>query len=242
MSPEPLAIVTGAAGGLGRAISRRLAADGHDLLLVDRDERVRQTATELENLGFRATAAQADIVSAGAGQSIAEAVEKLGASLSVLVNNAGITRDARMQKLTPQDFAAVIDVNLVAGIRLVTALRPMFASGAAVVNLASRSGFGSFGQANYAASKAGLIGATRAMALSWAPDLRVNAVAPGLIDTPMTRAMPDEVRERMVSHIPMQRIGKPEDVAGVVSFLAGPDAGYVTGQVLVCCGGRSIAG
>jgi NAD(P)-dependent dehydrogenase (short-subunit alcohol dehydrogenase family) len=115
------------------------------------------------------------------------------------------------------------------------------AAGASVVNLSSRAGLGNFGQANYVTSKAGLVGVTRALAQEWAPDVRVNAVAPGLIDTPMTRAMPDAVRDKLVARIPLGRIGTPEDVAGVVAFLAGRDAQYVTGQLLLCCGGRSVA-
>jgi 3-oxoacyl-[acyl-carrier protein] reductase len=159
----------------------------------------------------------------------------------VLVNNAGITRDGRAQKLSDEDFGEVVAVNLVAATRLAMELRPLFGADAAVVNLSSRAGLGNFGQANYVAAKAGLMGVTRALALQWAPDVRVNAVAPGLIDTPMTQAMPAAVRDRLVSRIPLGRIGTPEDVADAVAFLTGTGSRYVTGQVLLCCGGRSLA-
>jgi NAD(P)-dependent dehydrogenase (short-subunit alcohol dehydrogenase family) len=176
-----------------------------------------------------------------APKEIARAIDATELPLRVLVNNAGITRDGRAEQLSEEDFASVVRVNLVASLRLAIALRPLLVPGAAVINLSSRAALGNFGQANYVAAKAGLIGVTRALALEWAPEVRVNAVAPGLIDTPMTRAMPDAVRDKLVARIPLGRIGSPEDVAGVVAFLAGDDARYVTGQVLMCCGGRSIA-
>jgi NAD(P)-dependent dehydrogenase (short-subunit alcohol dehydrogenase family) len=231
-----LAVVTGGAGGLGRAIASRLVAEGRCVLLVDRDEQVEASAAAL---GVHAL--QADLAFPSAGEEVAEVVEGIGLPLTLLVNNAGITRDGRAEKLSEDDFATVIKVNLVAPLRLAYALRPLMARGAAVINLSSRAGLGNFGQANYVTSKAGLVGVTRALAQEWAPEVRVNAVAPGLIDTPMTRAMPDQVRDKLVARIPMARIGTPDDVAGMVAFLAGPDAQYVTGQMLLCCGGRSVA-
>jgi NAD(P)-dependent dehydrogenase (short-subunit alcohol dehydrogenase family) len=177
----------------------------------------------------------------GAPSAIGRAVQATGLPLRLLVNNAGITRDGRVERLADEDFAAVVGVNLVAALRLAIALRPLLAPGASVVNLSSRAALGNFGQCNYVAAKAGLIGATRSLALQWAPDVRVNAVAPGLIDTPMTQAMPGDVRDKLVARIPLARIGTPDDVARVVAFLGGDDARYVTGQVLLCCGGRSVA-
>jgi len=237
----PLAVVTGAAGGLGRALAQRLAADGMSLLLADRDEGVVAVAEELRRDGASATSLTADLASPGAPAEVAATVRASGNSLALLVNNAGITRDSRATKMSDEAFSTVVEVDLVAPLRLAEALRELFADGAAVVNISSRAAFGNFGQANYAAAKSGLLGATRALALQWAPHVRVNAVAPGLIDTPMTRAMPDHVRERLVEKIPLARIGTPADVADVVAFLGGPASRYVTGQVLVCCGGRSIA-
>ena len=116
------------------------------------------------------------------------------------------------------------------------------ADGGSVVNIASRAALGNFGQANYVTAKSGLIGATRALAMRWAPRVRVNAVAPGLVDTPMTRAIPPAVYEKLVARVPAGRAGAPEEIAEAVAFLASPRSSYVTGQVLLACGGRSVAG
>jgi NAD(P)-dependent dehydrogenase (short-subunit alcohol dehydrogenase family) len=229
-----LAVVTGAAGGLGARIAARLAADNNDLLLVDRDP-----AVERESGGKR-MGVVADLTAQAGVQAVLATVERHGGGVSVLVNNAGITRDARLDEMEESDFAAVVDVNLVAAMRLTLALEPHLVDGAAVVNMSSRASLGNFGQANYVTSKAALVGMTRALAVQWAPRVRVNAVAPSLVDTPMTAAMPKQVLEKLVSRIPAGRIGAPQDVAGVVALLASPDAAYVTGQALLVCGGRSL--
>lgn len=233
MTAGGTAIVTGAAGGLGGRIGERLAAAGHELLLVDLDPAVAEVAGAA---GARSVVADLT-TAAGVGAVLAAA----GEDVAVLVNNAGITRDARATKMSEGDFAAVIEINLVAAMRLTLALEPRYRDGAAVVNLSSRASLGNFGQANYSASKSGLVGFGRALAQRWAPRVRVNAVAPSLVDTPMTQAMPPEVLAKMVARIPAGRIGTPDDVAGIVAFLASPEAGYITGQVLFACGGRSVA-
>ncbi|HEY2479717.1 MAG TPA: SDR family oxidoreductase [Solirubrobacterales bacterium] len=227
------AIVTGAAGGLGGRIGEGLAAAGHELLLVDLDPAVEEVAAAE---GTRAVVA--DLTKA---DGVAAVVAAAGEDVAVLVNNAGITRDARATKMSEADFAAVIEINLVAAMRLTLALEPHYRDGAAVINMSSRASLGNFGQANYSASKSGLVGFGRALAQQWAPRVRVNAVAPSLVDTPMTQAMPPEVLAKMVARIPAGRIGTPDDVAGIVAFLASPQASYITGQVLFACGGRSVA-
>ncbi|MBS1894390.1 MAG: SDR family oxidoreductase [Actinobacteria bacterium] len=227
------AIVTGAAGGLGGAIGARLAAAGHELLLVDLDPGVEEVAAAA---GARAVVA--DLTKAEGAEAVVAAA---GEDVAVLVNNAGITRDARATRMEEAAFAAVIEINLVAAMRLTLALEPRYRDGAAVINMSSRASLGNFGQANYSASKSGLVGFGRALAQRWAPRVRVNALAPSLVDTPMTQAMPPEVLEKMVARIPAGRIGSPDDVAGIVAFLASPEAAYITGQVLFACGGRSVA-
>jgi NAD(P)-dependent dehydrogenase (short-subunit alcohol dehydrogenase family) len=227
------AIVTGAAGGLGGRIGERLADAGHDLLLIDLDPAVEGVAAAR---GARAVVA--DLTKAEGVEAVLAAA---GEDVVVLVNNAGITRDARATKMSEDDFAAVIEINLVAAMRLTLALEPRYRDGAVVVNMSSRASLGNFGQANYSASKSGLVGFGRALAQRWAPRVRVNAVAPSLVDTPMTQAMPPEVLAKMVARIPAGRIGTPDDVAGIVAFLASPQASYITGQVLFACGGRSVA-
>jgi NAD(P)-dependent dehydrogenase (short-subunit alcohol dehydrogenase family) len=168
-------------------------------------------------------------------------VEQTGAPLIGLVNNAGIARDARLVNMTDEDFRAVLDVNLGAAFRLSTALTDLMTEGGSIVNIASRAYLGNFGQYNYSMSKGGVVGLTRAMALGLAPHIRVNAVAPGLIGTEMAMAIPEDVLDKMVAAIPLQRMGTPEEVANVVWFLLTPLSSYITGHVMVVGGGRSLS-
>jgi NAD(P)-dependent dehydrogenase (short-subunit alcohol dehydrogenase family) len=143
--------------------------------------------------------------------------------------------------MSPENFDLVIEVNLLAAMRLTMGLASQFVDGSSVVSMSSRAALGNFGQSNYVASKSALIGFTRALAQQWAPRVRANVVSPGLIDTPMTQAMPDDVLAKLVEKVPSGRIGTPEDVANAVAFLASDQASYVTGQVITVCGGRSLA-
>lgn len=232
------AIVTGAARGIGRAIAERLAADGHVPVLVDLGEQVRETAAEL---GGGALAVQADVASAEGRAAIAAAVQASGEPLAVLVNNAGITRDALVERLDETAFRTVLRVNLGGVWELTRLLAPQMADGGTVVNLSSRAHLGNVGQFNYAVSKGGVIGLTRALALAHAPRLRVNAVAPGFVATEMTAAMPAHVQEKIVARVPLERAAQPHEIAATVAWLAGPESSYLTGQVLYACGGRSFA-
>jgi NAD(P)-dependent dehydrogenase (short-subunit alcohol dehydrogenase family) len=225
------AVITGAGRGIGRAIAERLRPR-HDLVLVDLDPGVRDAA---DRLGGRAVVCD---VTDPAGR--AEIVDAAGA-VDVLVNNAGITRDARVVKMEEDAFLAVIRVNLGAAYELTTALQDRFADGASVVSLASRAYLGNFGQFNYSASKGGLVGMTRALALQLAPRVRVNAIAPSLTASEMTRAMPEKVLDKMIASIPLGRMAEPAEIAETVAALASPAMAYVTGQVVVACGGRSLA-
>jgi 3-oxoacyl-[acyl-carrier protein] reductase len=231
-----LALVTGAARGIGQVIGARLHADGHGLVLVDRDEAVNDVAQQLG-----ATAVQADLTTVDGREAVLAAVQDLGGGLDVLVNNAGITRDGLVGRLAVDDVRAVLRVNLGAVYEVTELLAPVLRPGGAVVSMSSRSYLGNVGQFNYAASKGGVVGLTRAFALQFAPDVRVNAVAPGFINTDMTAAVPEHVRARVVDAIPFGRAGEPEEVAEAVSWLASTKASYVTGQVLFVCGGRSYA-
>jgi NAD(P)-dependent dehydrogenase (short-subunit alcohol dehydrogenase family) len=227
-------VVTGAARGIGRAIAERLGANplfsvvgvdlSPDLAVVDWIVPV-----------------QVDLTEAAGVEEVRRAVMDIGQPLLGLVNNAGITRDARLVNMTDADFGAVLDVNLGAAFRLSTALADDIAEGGAIVNIASRAYLGNFGQFNYSMSKGGVVGLTRALALSLAPRVRVNAVAPGLIGTEMAMAIPEEVLEKMVAAIPLDRMGTPDEVANVVWFLLTPLSSYITGHVVVVGGGRSLS-
>lgn len=230
------AVVTGAAGGIGTAISHRLAEDGRRLILVDMVPALAKVAADLET-STMVRAVQADLTTEGGIRAVHAEVLELG-SLELVVNNAGITRDARLTNLSEENFDLVMDVNLGAPLRLVETLHPLMEAGA-IVNISSRSYLGNFGQYNYSMSKGGLVGLTRAYSLRLAPRIRVNAIAPGLIGTEMTKAIPAEVREKMVAAIPMQRMGTPEEVAALVSYLA--SATYITGEVITIGGGRSLS-
>jgi 3-oxoacyl-[acyl-carrier protein] reductase len=231
-----LVVVTGGAAGIGRAVAGCLAGT-HRVVVVDRSD---ATVEEAAAVGGGAIPVQADLTSEEGVAAVVAAVRAAGESLGGLVNNAGITRDARLAKMTPEDFAAVLEVNLGAAYRLTTALVPLMADGGSIVNMSSRAYLGNFGQYNYATSKGGLVGLTRALALSLAPRIRVNAVAPGLIATAMTGAMPPEVLAGLVRRIPLGRPGRPEEVADLVAFLLSAEAAYITGEVYVIGGGRSL--
>ena len=222
-------------------ISRRLAAKGYDLLLVDMDSAVDDMATAIVATGSPALSCIADLTLEAGVATVADSVRQSGSPLTLLVNNAGVTRDARLSTMTVEDFDRVIDVNLIGAMRLTLGLKDLFAPSSSVVSMSSRAALGNFGQANYVTSKSALVGFTRALAQQWAPHVRANAVAPGLIDTPMTQAMPGDVLHALVAKIPAGRIGTADDIAAAVAFLASDDAAYVTGQVLTVCGGRSLA-
>jgi NAD(P)-dependent dehydrogenase (short-subunit alcohol dehydrogenase family) len=233
---KPAAIVTGGAGALGRAIGERLKALG-EVLLVDLDEE--RLAGVARDLGAAHLAL--DLAAADAPERVLAALAGRGWEPRVLVNNAGINRDARATKMTDDDFRAVVRVDLVAPARLALGIQPHMRPGAAVVNVASRAALGSFGQANYSAAKSGLIGLTRALAIQWAPHIRVNVIAPGLVDTPMTAGMPEKVLSKLIARVPAGRMADPAEIAETIAFLVSPASSYVTGQVLLACGGRSIA-
>jgi NAD(P)-dependent dehydrogenase (short-subunit alcohol dehydrogenase family) len=227
-------VVTGAARGIGRAIAEKLASTGPFTVIgVD-------LAPELA-LSEQITPVQVDLTTESGPAVVRQTVEQIGLPLLGLVNNAGITRDARLVNMTDSDFAAVLEVNLGAAFRLSMELAPLLPEGSAIVNIASRAYLGNFGQFNYSMSKGGLVGMTRALALSLAPHVRVNAVAPGLISSEMSMGIPDETREKMVAAIPLDRMGTPDEIANTVWWLLTPLSSYMTGEVVVVGGGRSLS-
>ena len=227
-------VVTGAARGIGRVIAEKMASTG-PLTVIGVD-----VAPELA-LSESITPVQVDLTSAEGPRMVREEVEASEAPLVGLVNNAGITRDARLANMADEDFAAVLEVNLGAAFRLTTELAPLMSDGGAIVNIASRAYLGNFGQYNYSMSKGGVVGMTRAMALSLAPHVRVNAIAPGLISSEMSMAIPEEIRDKMVDSIPLDRMGTPEEIANTVWWLLTPLSSYITGEVIVVGGGRSLS-
>ncbi|HVR31250.1 MAG TPA: SDR family oxidoreductase [Acidimicrobiia bacterium] len=230
------AVVTGAARGIGREISIRLSRDFDHLIVVDMSPTLAETALKLETLEVRVTPVQANLTT---DDGIAQVVESVDA-VTALVNNAGITRDSRLVNMDEEDFRAVLEVNLGVPFRLVEGLADSWAGEASVVNIASRAYLGNFGQFNYAMSKGGVVGLTRALAMSLAPDVRVNAVAPGLTATEMIETIPDDVISRMVAAVPLSRVGLPSEIADAVAWLCSAESSYVTGQVVVVDGGRSL--
>jgi len=241
---DRVALVTGAGRGIGAATARRLAADGADVVVNDIDaDGARATAAAVEALGRRALVSLHDVAQhAAAGELVARAIDGFG-RVDVLVNNAGITRDALVHKLDERDWDEVVRVDLKAPFSVAQACaRHMAARGRGrIVNIASLAWLGNVGQAAYAAAKAGVIGLTRTLALELGKrGIQVNAVAPGFIDTAMTRKVPEPIRAQFIRKIPLGRIGEPGDIADVVAFLASDGARYISGQVIQVDGALSV--
>ena len=238
--------MTGASRGIGGAIARRLAQDGARVACVaSRAENASETvAACLEVAGEGAARAfGVDVADTAAVGELVQTIQKELGGLDVLVNNAGITRDGLLLRMSEEDFDRVLDVNLKGAFNFIrAAARTLMKSGGRIVNITSVVGLtGNAGQANYAASKAGLIGLTRSVAKELAGrGVCVNAVAPGFIDTDMTAALDEKSKSALLAEIPLGRIGRPEEIADLVAFLAGPAGAYITGQTLVVDGGLSL--
>ena len=246
MLTDKVALVTGASRGIGRAIACALAKEGA-LVLVNYNgsrERALAVVDQIEEEGGRAEAVGCDVSDFEAcGEMIGEAVAK-HSHIDILVNNAGVTRDGLIMRMSEADYDQVLDTNLKGAFNTIRHLSRQLLKqkSGKIINISSVSGIlGNAGQANYSASKAGLIGLTKSVARELASrGICVNAVAPGFVDTEMTRAMPEKVREDAVKTIPLGRMGSVEDIARMVVFLAGETGDYITGQVICVDGGLCI--
>ena len=240
------AIVTGAGRGIGNAIARRFASEGARVILISRSPSSCGGAAEEINKEFpdSCKAYPCDVADYAAVQETMAAILKDFLQIDILVNNAGITRDSLMLRMKEEDWDAVLDTNLKSAFNTVKALQRVLMKSPAgrIINMSSVIGLvGNIGQANYAASKAGLIGFTKSLALEFAPrKVTCNAIAPGFISTEMSNAIPDNLKEEIVKKIPLKEQGSVEDIAALTAFLASDDARYITGQVIACDGGMTM--
>lgn len=236
-----VALVTGASRGIGRAVAARLAAQGATVVLAARGDHAATAATDIAAAGGRAEAIDLDVTDAGALERAPAAIVERYGRLDVLVSNAGITRDQLLLRMKREDWDAVLATNLTAGFVLAqAAIKPMIKQRAGrIIAVSSVVGqMGNAGQTNYAASKAGLIGFAKALAREVASrNITVNVIAPGMIDTDMTRAIGDKAHTTWTEQIPLGRLGSVDDVAAAACFLASDEAAYITGHVLAVNGG-----
>ena len=247
MEERKKALVTGASRGIGRAICEKLASEGTDIVFSYRsgEEAAAETIRLCSKYGVEVHGIKADVSSQEECESlIKEAVDLFGGRIDILVNNAGITKDNLIGRMKDEDFDAVIDVNLKGTFYMMRGVsRYMLRQRAGrIINMSSVVGvMGNAGQVNYSASKAGVIGMTKSLARELASrQITVNAVAPGMIETDMTPAIPDSAKEKKIESIPFKQMGRPEDIAEAVAFLAGDGGRYITGQVLCVDGGMAI--
>ena len=240
------AIVTGSARGIGKAIAMKLASEGANVVIVDVNiDAAQETAKEIQAMGRKSFALKVDVTSYAEVEGMINKTKQEWGSVDILVNNAGITKDNLILRMTPEDFDAVININLKGVFNGIKAVFPvmMKQKSGKIVNIASIIGLiGNAGQANYSASKGGVIALTKTSAKELASrGVCVNAVAPGYIQTPMTDKLPENIRAEMLKLVPLGRMGQPEDVAKAVLFLSSPDADYITGQVLTADGGMGMS-
>ena len=239
-----VAIVTGAGRGIGRSIAEKFATEGAIVYAVDLNETDLHWTDDVQFESGEVYASALDICDFQAVKAEVMKIKKENGHLDILVNNAGITKDNLIGRMKDEDFDAVIDVNLKGTFYMMRGVSRLMLRQRAgrIINMSSVVGvMGNAGQVNYSASKAGVIGMTKSLARELASrHITVNAVAPGMIETDMTGAMSDAVKEKVVENIPFKEMGKPEDIAETVAFLAGDGARYITGQVLCVDGGMAI--
>lgn len=238
-----VALVTGGSRGIGRAIALKFAAEGADVAFSDLalDENVASLEAEIAAMGRKGKGYASDASDLSSSEKLAEEVAKDFGTIDILVNNAGITRDQLLMRMSETDWDLVLKVNLKSVFNMTKAVQRVMlkARKGAIINMSSVVGVsGNAGQSNYSASKAGMIGFTKSIAQELGSrNIRVNAVAPGFIETAMTAKLPEDVRKNWIEGIPLKRGGTPDDVANACAFLASDLSGYITGQVLHVCGG-----
>ena len=239
------ALVTGATRGIGRAIALKFAEEGADVAFTYRSqqEAAQTLVAEIEALGVKAKGYQSDAAAFAQEHETIDDIKNTFGRIDILVNNAGITKDGLMMRMDEQQWDAVIDTNLKSAYNFIHACIPVMARQrcGSIINMTSVVGLsGNAGQCNYAASKAGLVGLAKSIAKEMGPrGIRANCIAPGFIDTDMTAALSEDMRNEWTRNIPLRRGGTPEDVASVALFLASDMSSYVTGQVISCCGGMN---
>jgi len=238
-----IALVTGASRGIGRAIAYELARSGLDVVVNYRGskDKAKEVAEKIQELGARAYLSKFDVSNPEEVKNAIKDIQENFGDILVLVNNAGITRDALLLRMKEEDWDAVIKTNLYSVFYVTQAVLPMMtkARWGRIINISSVVAFiGNFGQTNYSAAKAGIVGFSKSLALEVAGrNITVNVVAPGYIETDMTANLPEKVKEAFIQNIPLKRAGTPEEVAKLVAFLASEDAGYITGAVFHINGG-----
>ena len=241
---ERVAIVTGAGRGIGAATALKLAREGAHVVINDiQVENARAIASEVEKLGRKSLVSSHDVSSHSAAAALAEETRSKFGRIDILVNNAGITRDAMLHKLTEENWDEVIRVNLKGPFNMGQSCAKVMIEQkfGRIINISSVSWLGNVGQTNYLASKAGLVGMTSTWALELARHgITANAIAPGFIETHLVQQMPPEIITKLVNRIPLKRMGKPEDIAYAVAFLASDEAGYISGQCLHVDGALSV--
>ena len=241
-----IALVTGAGRGIGREIALTLAKNGATVIVNYNGSKASadEVVAEIEKNGGSAEAMQCNVSDFAASEEFVKQVLAKYKKVDILVNNAGVTRDNLIMRMSEEDYDAVLDTNLKGAFNMIRHLSRSFIKqrGGKIINISSVSGvLGNAGQANYSASKAGLIGLTKSVAREFASrGINVNAVAPGFIDTDMTKSMTEEAKKELNGMIPMGKMGNTKDIADLVMFLAGDNANYITGQVICVDGGMAI--
>lgn len=240
-----VAVITGAARGIGLRIAARLAESGVITYLLDRDEKALDEAIErLSAEGVQVHGIALDLTDSAAVNSVFAEVGDAHGALDFLVNNAGVVRDKRFLSMTEEDWDLVVNTNLRAQFLCCKAALPLMLQRGfgRIVNMSSRAWLGGFGQANYSAAKGGVVSLTRSLAIEFASKgITVNTIAPGIVDTPLFQSFDEAVQARLKDTVPVKRIGTPDDIANAVEFFLDPASSYITGQTLYVCGGRSLS-